>query len=106
VSDTDVQRVSHCGLRVSGSSRVREGITEPLTFLAVWAGLLCAVERLAQDGAGLRDRGTRRMRAAERIEHHEVVRDAARFESGRRLPGVEASQAADRSVRELKNGCW
>ena len=32
-----------------------------------------AVQRLAQDGGGLRDRGAGRVRLAERVEHHEVV---------------------------------
>ena len=40
------------------------------------------MERLAQDGDGLRDGGTGRVRVAEGVEHHEVVRDAVVADRG------------------------
>jgi hypothetical protein len=53
-----------------------------------------AVQRRAQDGDGLRNRGARRMRAAERVEHHEVVRDAVVADRRHRDAGRARSRAA------------
>ena len=51
----------------------------------------CA-QGVAQDRDGLRDRGARRVRVAERVEHHEVVRDAVVADGCDRVPGRAQSR--------------
>jgi hypothetical protein len=57
----------------ASARRPRRAFSEGRRRGAVWGGPLGAVGRLAQEAGGLRDGGTRRVCAAERVEHHEVV---------------------------------
>src|SRR4051794_29081716 len=49
---------------------------------AAWRGASGGVQGLTQDGDRLRDRGACGVRLAERVEHHEVVRDAVVADGG------------------------